>query len=426
MYNNAIRNIPVGMEKLEKLKMVNFGFNGIITADKASFDYIIRVFPTAFNNQRYMRDVKYYGDRPKNLFKDNAQIFVEKQEIKVKAYQVFDLVPAATTFEYWLYDIADQKWTTITSLTSVKYENGNFIIDESLLEIDKEYYFRTIVRNGPLNGSIYEYGPIKITKAPIIKPVDPKPVNPKPVEPTPLEPTPADSLLLTFVMEGSRESSSTGIIEKIVRTNEHDAYIKGYPDNTVKPDGNLTIAEAAAMIYRLLEINATTIESKFSDVADEWFATYVNQLANMNVVNGYEDGSFKPNNNVSRAEFTKMISSFSKLVSSKSVSLVDIENHWAETYIEKAAAQGVIKGYQDNTFKPDNFITRAEAAKILNIVFERGVQAEGLVSVSSTIRQFTDLSTNHWANYELVEATNDHEYYSNASVLRDENYIKIK
>lgn len=313
----------------------------------------------------------------------------------------------------------------------MKYENGNFIIDESLLEIDKEYYFRTIVRNGPLNGSIYEYGPIKITKAPIIKPVDPKPVdpkpvNPKPVEPTPLEPTPADSLLLTFVMEGSRESSSTGIIEKIVRTNEHDAYIKGYPDNTVKPDGNLTIAEAAAMIYRLLEINATTIESKFSDVADEWFATYVNQLANMNVVNGYEDGSFKPNNNVSRAEFTKMISSFSKLVSSKSVSLVDIENHWAETYIEKAAAQGVIKGYQDNTFKPDNFITRAEAAKILNIVFERGVQAEGLVSVSSTIRQFTDLSTNHWANYELVEATNDHEYYSNASVLRDENYIKIK
>lgn len=358
MYNNAIRNIPVGMEKLEKLKMVNFGFNGIITADKASFDYTIRVFPTAFNNQRYMRDVKYYGDRPKNLFKDNAQIFVEKQEIKVKAYQVFDLVPAATTFEYWLYDIADPKWTTITSLTSVKYENGNFIIDESLLEIDKEYYFRTIVRNGPLNGSIYEYGPIKITKAPIIKPVDPKPVNPKPVEPTPLEPTPADSLLLTFVMEGSRESSSTGIIEKIVRTNEHDAYIKGYPDNTVKPDGNLTIAEAAAMIYRLLEINATTIESKFSDVADEWFATYVNQLANMNVVNGYEDGSFKPNNNVSRAEFTKMISSFSKLVSSKSVSLVDIENHWA--------------------------------------------------------------------NYELVEATNDHEYYSNASVLRDENYIKIK
>lgn len=358
MYNNAIRNIPVGMEKLEKLKMVNFGFNGIITADKASFDYIIRVFPTAFNNQRYMRDVKYYGDRPKDLFKDNAQIFVEKQEIKVKAYQVFDLVPAATTFEYWLYDIADPKWTTITSLTSVKYENGNFIIDESLLEIDKEYYFRTIVRNGPLNGSIYEYGPIKITKAPIIKPVDPKPVNPKPVEPTPLEPTPADSLLLTFVMEGSRESSSTGIIEKIVRTNEHDAYIKGYPDNTVKPDGNLTIAEAAAMIYRLLEINATTIESKFSDVADEWFATYVNQLANMNVVNGYEDGSFKPKNNVSRAEFTKMISSFSKLVSSKSVSLVDIENHWA--------------------------------------------------------------------NYELVEATNDHEYYSNASVLRDENYIKIK
>lgn len=159
-------------------------------------------------------------------------------------------------------------------------------------------------------------------------------------------------------MEGSRESSSTGIIEKIVRTNEHDAYIKGYPDNTVKPDGNLTIAEAAAMIYRLLEINATTIESKFSDVADEWFATYVNQLANMNVVNGYEDGSFKPNNNVSRAEFTKMISSFSKLVSSKSVSLVDIENHWA--------------------------------------------------------------------NYELVEATNNHECYSNASVLRDENYIKIK
>ena len=160
-----------------------------------------------------MRDVKYYGDRPKNLFKDNAQIFVEKQEIKVKACQVFDLVPGATTFEYWLYDIADQKWTTITSLTSVKYENGNFIIDESLLEIDKEYYFRTIVRNGPLNGSIYEYGPIKITKAPIIKLVDPKPVNPKPVEP--LEPTPADSLLLTFVMEGSRESSSTGIIEKL-------------------------------------------------------------------------------------------------------------------------------------------------------------------------------------------------------------------
>lgn len=164
--------------------------------------------------------------------------------------------------------------------------------------------------------------------------------------------------------------------------------INGYPDGTFKPDNNLTRAETATLLRRAVEMQGYKIRTDiFSDV-DMWAKDSINELASASVVNGYPDGTFKPDNSVTRAEFITMLM---RIIGETGTSseFSDVKGHWAEKHIAKAAEYGYIGGYPDGTLRPDNNITRAEALVILSRVF--GFDNSGSVS------KFADVTWDHWA-----------------------------
>ena len=194
---------------------------------------------------------------------------------------------------------------------------------------------------------------------------------------------------------------------------DHFAYILGYEDNTFKPNSNITRAESATMIYRLLNANRRdavfTTTNSFSDVtASKWYNKAVSSMAKGGYVNGYPDGTFGGEKNITRAEFVTLLVNF---FGTKDVScnFNDVKtSHWAYKYIATATSYGWLSGYEDGSFRPDRAITRAEAVAVINRVLERGVNAE------SQLGNFTNFSDNTnasaWYYFEVIEAANSHEY----------------
>ncbi|NLD18349.1 MAG: S-layer homology domain-containing protein [Tissierellia bacterium] len=203
------------------------------------------------------------------------------------------------------------------------------------------------------------------------------------------------------------------------------AYIFGYPEGTVMPNGNMTRAEAAAMISRLKNYPlADSSEPKFTDTPSGWYNAVINAVVKAGVMKGYPDGSFKPQNPITRGEFAQMLMPID-VNKSGTAPFDDVKGHWAEKAINQAYANGRIQGYPDGTFKPNNPITRAEAATILNRMFERKVTEEGMRKHRNEIHKFTDLTTEHWGYYELVEAANSHVYVRMRKGAIDERWIEL-
>jgi hypothetical protein len=182
------------------------------------------------------------------------------------------------------------------------------------------------------------------------------------------------------------------------------AYIHGYPDGTVRPDGNLSRAEVAVMLWRLLsdaEKDDPTAAT-FTDVADDaWYAREVSYLADSGIILGYEDGTFKPDKKITRAEFTVILSRFFDMNESAPASgFDDAAGHWAENYINNAVAKDWIAGYPDGTFRPDAQITRAQAATMINKMLGLTLDA-----IPDDVPVFSDLSEDHWAYTDIMIAT---------------------
>lgn len=203
-------------------------------------------------------------------------------------------------------------------------------------------------------------------------------------------------------------------------TGDHIAYISGYPDSTVHPNANITRAEVATIFYRLLnddvKSNGAEEKSPFTDVTpDAWYAQAVMKLAQMGILKGYEDGSFKPAASITRAEFATVASRFDKLeTGSKTFSDVPL-SHWAYAAISSATEKGWVSGYEDGTFKPEKAITRAEVAKLTNAVLDRQCDKSFVDANASKLTQFKDLSKSFWGYYEIMEAANAHDYHSNGT-----------
>ena len=156
------------------------------------------------------------------------------------------------------------------------------------------------------------------------------------------------------------------------------------------------------------ELFATT--NQFPDVEDDRGSNKaISTVANGGYVNGYEDGTFKPANPITRAEFVTIATRFYAVdeVYTQDVNFTDVSGHWAEKYIKYATASGWIDGYEDGTFKPNKYITRAEVMKIINHMLGRAVNEEGLVSDA---KRWIDNSPDKWYYYEVIEATNFHSY----------------
>ena len=196
-------------------------------------------------------------------------------------------------------------------------------------------------------------------------------------------------------------------------TSDHYAYVEGYPDGNVKPDGKITRAETATMIYRLLTAERRdevfTDQNDYSDVkVTQWFNKAISSMTKGEYVNGYPDGTFKPGQTITRAEFVTILVRFLDGVTDGDSPFSDVkDSHWAKKYIVTAVEAGWIDGYPDGTFKPNEAITRAEAMKIMNSVLRRGVNE---TSELGEYKNFPDNSNaSAWYYYEIIEAVNDHE-----------------
>ena len=189
------------------------------------------------------------------------------------------------------------------------------------------------------------------------------------------------------------------------------AYIFGYEDGTFRPDGSITRAEAAAMLARLAKLDTSdSSRPNFIDVRSGWYNGVINAMVKAGYMKGYPDGTFRPNGKITRAELAQMIIAIDK-ANRGSAPFADVKNHWARPAIDQAYANGRIKGYPDGSFRPNNSITRAESVTIFNSLFDRHVNEKGLVNVRSDIKNFKDTSSNHWAYYQVVGASNSHEFY---------------
>lgn len=195
---------------------------------------------------------------------------------------------------------------------------------------------------------------------------------------------------------------------------DHYAFLVGYADGTFGPECNMTRAEVTTMFARLLteQIEADkTYSSTFNDVAkDCWAANYIGYMQQFGIVTGYEDGSFRPDAPVTRAEFAAIASRFEKLTQG-SASFTDVpDTHWAVKYINFAATRGWVTGYEDGSFKPEHSITRAEVAAVTCRLLERSADQTYIRSHIGELRTFADVTESHWAYWYAMEAANGHDY----------------
>lgn len=190
------------------------------------------------------------------------------------------------------------------------------------------------------------------------------------------------------------------------------AYIKGYPDGTFKPQANVTRAEAAQMFATLLNGGTnfgTSQATKFSDASDDWYSKAINYVVGKGLISGYPNGTFKPNESITRAEFAQMISGYVKNEKASTSDFKDVKDHWAKDAIDKLYGNKNVNGYPDGSFKPNAKITRAEAVTILNSVFSRNTNKSSLNNVNtSSLNKFSDVNEGFWAYYNILDAANTH------------------
>ncbi len=218
---------------------------------------------------------------------------------------------------------------------------------------------------------------------------------------------------------------ATGVPD-MLNGDDHDAYVIGYPDGNVHPQGNISRAETATIFFRLLKADTRdgnlTAENVFADVANgKWFNKAVSTMAKLGIVKGRSAETFAPDAPITRAEFAAICARFNTKPTNTSNSFSDISGHWAEAEIERAVAFGWIAGYPDGTFRPDTYITRAEAMTMINRVLCRMPQDEK--DLLRTMVVWPDNKPTDWYYLAVQEATNSHEFERKGAV--NEKWTKL-
>ncbi len=206
---------------------------------------------------------------------------------------------------------------------------------------------------------------------------------------------------------------------------DHFAYIVGYPDGNVKPSGNITRAEVATIFFRLLTEDVRTANStqsnSLSDVSrGQWFNHAISTLSSMGIVKGHNDGTFAPNAPITRAEFAAIAARFDDKNTDTSSNFSDIASHWAKDEIGIAANKGWINGYPDGTFRPNQYITRAEAMTLVNRMLNR-LPENSSDLLDSMIKWPDNSDASAWYYLAVQEATNSHAYSDKS---KDDKYEK--
>ncbi|TYQ15385.1 UNVERIFIED_CONTAM: hypothetical protein Cloal_1832 [Acetivibrio alkalicellulosi] len=235
--------------------------------------------------------------------------------------------------------------------------------------------------------------------------------RPKSSTNTVVSPTPTPIPTPTPTANGEVEEPTTEIPSLVKR--EQKAYIKGYEDGLFRPERHITRAEAAVIIANILKfenINNYKENTIYTDVSDShWASEAISLVSYKGLFKGYTDGSFKPDQNITRAEFSTVVFKLLQII--KGVTEVEIceyrfedtKGHWAQKYIEQLSNLGTIKGYSDGTFKPQNMINRAESVALINRAIDR-------VPLSDVSKFFNDVDESHWAFYDIASAAIDYTY----------------
>ena len=240
----------------------------------------------------------------------------------------------------------------------------------------------------------------------------------------------------------SSSGSHSGGSRPSLNTKDHYGYIIGYPvdyytgqpttDQTkkpVRPEGKITRAEVATIYFRMLTDESRTKfwsqSNSYSDVkAGDWFNNAVSTLSKAGIIAGYEDGSFRPNGYITRAEFATIAARFFDVTYNGKDLFPDISGHWAKDYINQAANKGFVNGYEDGTFKPDRNITRAEAVTLVNRTLDRHPDKSHFTK--DMLVWPDNMDQTKWYYADMQEATNSHTYQmkENSDKTKYENWTK--
>ncbi|MEQ2400715.1 S-layer homology domain-containing protein [Peptoniphilus hominis (ex Hitch et al. 2025)] len=394
------------------------------------------VFDKNFASDGYFNPPMNYKDFPDLKFKTTSlmgqlraikadMITYEKVDSLLNNYDVYYVNPLVTV----IYDSNGESPAEKIFGEELKSENDEILPAKHTIKALKEtgltregFEFKEWNTQADGRGTAYKAGDeMKISsnqvlyaiwqeKAPSPEPQpEPKP-EPQP-EPKP-EPKPEPEIKIHEYVETipvfAQADSVKKVTERVIES--HIEYISGYPDNTVRPDGNLTRAEAVTMLVRLKAYPLTEGEEIFKDVkANAWYAPFISAAYKNNILEEKKGEAFRPDEKITRAELAQLISHLDKKNNAKA-SFPDIAGHKYEAAINQSFGNKRIAGYPDGSFKPDNAITRAETARILNSLFDRKVDSNGLAKVMDALRLYKDLDKNHWAYYEIMEASHTHQY----------------
>ena len=222
---------------------------------------------------------------------------------------------------------------------------------------------------------------------------------------------------ITITNEYTKRHTAATPSKPTLNTGDHYAYVMGYPDGTVRPNGSITRAEVSAILFRLLSDKTRdeyfTTESSFTDVkAGAWYNNSIATLEKAGViVDTAKGGAFRPNEAITRAELAAMLAQFSDAKPVKGVKFSDVSaGHWAYEAIAIAAKMGWIEGYPDGTFRPDATITRAEMMTLVNRALERVPSDEDHLLSKRVMLTFPDCKSGDWFYIAVQEATNSHTY----------------
>lgn len=199
----------------------------------------------------------------------------------------------------------------------------------------------------------------------------------------------------------------------LLNGDDHFAYVIGYEDGSVRPNGQISRAETATIFFRLLKDSVRDgnllTSNTYTDVADNYWAnTAISTMTGLGIVQGRSSTTFDPQAPITRAEFAAICARFDTGTSSGSQTFSDISGHWAEKYIQRAAELGWIKGFTDGTFRPNAYITRAEAMTMINRVLNRIPEENS--DLLANMNVWPDCTTNDWFYLAVQEATNSHDF----------------
>ena len=216
-------------------------------------------------------------------------------------------------------------------------------------------------------------------------------------------------------------------IPEMLNGEDHYAYLLGYEDGTVRPNGSISRAEVATVLFRLLKDDVRaqnlTKDNACSDVSGTaWYAAAVSTLSKMGVISGYPDGTFRPNAPITRAEFAAMIARFDETAKSADTPFTDISGHWAENAIGKAYGNGWVEGSSKTVFCPESNLIRAETATLLNRVLHRLPEKESDLLANQIA--WPDNPETFWGYLAIQEATNSHEYERKADGVHETQTAK--